>query len=188
MIVRGKRKDTEDNGVWLATTEQHHEGLTPRVPEHAIHSCTREGSNGLAGHSGRRRGFRGGGARACDLVMAGEPRIGKVPGGGWQVAGTDGKREEIDDFTGLAPQNMSAQNAVRAFFHDERSLKFRVKREMTSTWYSSRRVRKHIQVTKCSVLNLSLLLPPPVALPGTTIQAPHLSGARVRKGVRIRRR
>ena len=105
-----------------------------------------------------------------------------------QVAGTDGKREEIDDFTGLAPQNMSAQNAVRAFFHDERSLKFRVKREMTSTWYSSRRVRKHIQVTKCSVLNLSLLLPPPVALPGTTIQAPHLSGARVRKGVRIRRR
>ena len=33
---------------------------TPRVPEHAIHSCTREGNNGLAGHSGRCGGFRGG--------------------------------------------------------------------------------------------------------------------------------
>jgi len=34
----------------------------PRVPEHAIHSCTREGSNGLAGPSGRCGRFRGGSA------------------------------------------------------------------------------------------------------------------------------
>jgi len=32
-------------------------------------------------------------------------------------SGTDGKGKEIDDFTGLAPENMSTQNAVRAFFH-----------------------------------------------------------------------
>jgi len=32
-------------------------------------------------------------------------------------SGTDGNGEEIDDFTGLAPENLSTQNAVRAFFH-----------------------------------------------------------------------
>jgi hypothetical protein len=32
--------------------------------------------------------------------------------------GTDGKGEEIDDFTGPAPENMSAQNVVCAFFNE----------------------------------------------------------------------
>jgi hypothetical protein len=62
LILRDKRENTKDNGVWLATTEQHHESLRREFPNMAIHSCTREGSNGLAGHSGRCGGFRGGSA------------------------------------------------------------------------------------------------------------------------------
>jgi hypothetical protein len=32
LILRDKRENTEDNGVWLATTERHHEGLRREFP------------------------------------------------------------------------------------------------------------------------------------------------------------
>ena len=53
-ILRDKRENTADNGVWLATTEQHH---GPRVSEPAIRSGIWEGGNGVAGPSGRCAGF-----------------------------------------------------------------------------------------------------------------------------------
>ncbi|MGA2592344.1 MAG: hypothetical protein ABSH32_20730 [Bryobacteraceae bacterium] len=61
LILRDKRDETADNGVRLATTKEHHEESAARVPEHAIHSGTRQEGNGLAGPSGRCAGFRGGG-------------------------------------------------------------------------------------------------------------------------------
>ena len=45
LILRDKRKQSADNGVWLCTTAEHHASL-----------------------------------RACDFILAGDPRIGKVPG------------------------------------------------------------------------------------------------------------
>ena len=62
LILRDKRDGDADNGVWLATTEEHHESLRRDFPEHAIHSGIREGGNRLAGASGGCAGFRGGGA------------------------------------------------------------------------------------------------------------------------------
>ena len=35
LILRDRPDETADNGVWLATTAQHHEPA-PRVPEHAV--------------------------------------------------------------------------------------------------------------------------------------------------------
>jgi hypothetical protein len=51
LILRDKRGETADNGVWLATTEEHHESAS-RVPEYAIHPGTRQEGNGVAGPSG----------------------------------------------------------------------------------------------------------------------------------------
>ncbi len=46
LILRDKPKSTADNGVWLATTQEHHQSAL----------------------------------RACELVLAGDARIGKIPG------------------------------------------------------------------------------------------------------------
>jgi IS66 C-terminal element len=36
LILRDKRDETADNGVWLATTEEYHESLRSEFPEYAI--------------------------------------------------------------------------------------------------------------------------------------------------------
>jgi len=62
LILRDKRDETSDNGVWLATTEEYHESLRREFSEYAIHTGTRERRHWLAGPSCRCAGFRGGGA------------------------------------------------------------------------------------------------------------------------------
>ncbi len=80
LFLREKPKYPADNGVWLATTEEHHQSLRAEFP--------RMRSIGLLG--GKITGwqvlpsdapdFEESAQRACELVLARDPRIGKVPG------------------------------------------------------------------------------------------------------------
>jgi hypothetical protein len=80
LILRDKRENTEDNGVWLATTEQHHESLRREFPNmRSIHVLGKAITGWQVIPAGA-ADFEEAALRACDLVLAGDPRIGKVPG------------------------------------------------------------------------------------------------------------
>jgi hypothetical protein len=80
MILRDKRDDTEaDDGVWLATTKEHHESLRREFPcmrSIAIFGKTVTGWQVLPADAWN---FEEAALRACELVVAKDPRIGKVP-------------------------------------------------------------------------------------------------------------
>ncbi len=80
LILRDKQTNPNDNGVWLATTCEHHESLRRDFP------CMR--SIGVLGKKvtgwqvlpAAAPDFETAAMRACELVLAGDPRIGKIPG------------------------------------------------------------------------------------------------------------
>jgi hypothetical protein len=81
-ILRDKEGATDDNGVWVATTKEHHASLRREFP------CMRS-IEVLTGKSGGESGwqllpkdaadFEDCVLRACARVVANDPRIGKVP-------------------------------------------------------------------------------------------------------------
>ncbi|MGA3212457.1 MAG: hypothetical protein ABSD20_14215 [Terriglobales bacterium] len=80
LILRDKREGTVDNGVWLATTQQHHESLRREFPNmRSIQVLGRE-VTGWQVLPADAPDFEETALRACELVVVGDPRIGKVPG------------------------------------------------------------------------------------------------------------
>jgi hypothetical protein len=79
LILRDKPGVHADNGVWLATTLEHHESLRREFP--------RMRSVGVFGKEvtdwqvlpADAEDFEDAALRACELVLQGDPRIGKVP-------------------------------------------------------------------------------------------------------------
>ena len=89
LILRDKPNQTStqtaDNGVWLATTAEHHQSLRREFP--SMRSIDVLGKNVLCGKvtgwqvlPADAPDFEEAALRACELVLAGDPRIGKVPG------------------------------------------------------------------------------------------------------------
>ena len=85
LILRDKPGQTADNGVWLATTEEHHQSLRREFPN--MRSIQVLAKNVLGKKvtgwqvlSADAEKFEEAALRACELVLAGDPRIGKVPG------------------------------------------------------------------------------------------------------------
>jgi hypothetical protein len=78
-ILRDRRDAPADNGVWFATTEDHHASLRREFP--SLRSI------GLFGRPvthwqvlpSDATDFEEAAVHACELVIAGDPRIGKVP-------------------------------------------------------------------------------------------------------------
>jgi hypothetical protein len=80
LILRDKGDSTADNGVWLATTKEHHESLRREFPN--MRSIQAFGTN-VTGWQVLPVGapdFEEAAMRACELIVAGDPRIGKVRG------------------------------------------------------------------------------------------------------------
>ncbi|HUI77540.1 MAG TPA: hypothetical protein VLY24_06475 [Bryobacteraceae bacterium] len=79
LFLRDKPEGTADNGVWLATTEEHHESLRREFPNmRSIEVLGREVTHWqvLAADA---PDFEEAALRACELILARDPRIGKVP-------------------------------------------------------------------------------------------------------------
>ena len=70
LILRDKRDGTADNGVWLATTEEHHQSLRREFPNMRSIQVLGKKVTGWAGPPGRHAGFR----RGCDARMRACPR------------------------------------------------------------------------------------------------------------------
>ena len=80
LILRDKRDQTADNGVWLATTEEHHKGLRREFPNMRSIQVLGKKVTGWQVLPADAQDFEEAALRACELVLAGDPRIGKVPG------------------------------------------------------------------------------------------------------------
>jgi hypothetical protein len=80
LILRDKPKNTADNGVWLATTEEHHQTLRREFPNMRSIQVLRKPVTGWQVLPVDAPDFESAALRACELVLAGDARIGKVPG------------------------------------------------------------------------------------------------------------
>jgi hypothetical protein len=85
LILRDKPGQTADNGVWLATTKEHHQSLRREFPNmRSIQVLAKNVSGkkvtGWQVLSADAENFEEAALRACELVLAGDTRIGKVPG------------------------------------------------------------------------------------------------------------
>jgi len=79
LILRDKPTYTADNGVWLATTEEHHLSLLPEFPNMRSIGLLGKKVTGWQVLPVDAPDFEEAALHACDLVLAGDPRIGKVP-------------------------------------------------------------------------------------------------------------
>jgi hypothetical protein len=78
LILRDK-PGGRDNGVWLATTVEHHESLRRVFPNMKSIGVLGEGVTGWQSLPVEAPDFEESALRACELVAAGDPRIGKIP-------------------------------------------------------------------------------------------------------------
>jgi len=79
LILRDKLKNTADNGVWLATTEEHHESLRREFPNMRSIQALGKAVTGWQVLPVDAPDFEEAALRACELIVARDPRIGKVP-------------------------------------------------------------------------------------------------------------
>ena len=78
-ILREKRAGDGDDGVWVATTREHHASLARELPSMRSIGVLGSGVTGWQILPADGDGFEEEVRRACALVLARDPRIGKVP-------------------------------------------------------------------------------------------------------------
>jgi hypothetical protein len=79
LILRDRRDQIADNGVWLATSEEHHDSLRREFPHmRSIQMFGRQVTHWqvLPADAGD---FEESAMHACELVLARDPRIGRIP-------------------------------------------------------------------------------------------------------------
>ncbi len=79
MILRDRPKDIADNGVWLATTEEHHASLRREFPHMRAIQLMGGKISGWQVLPVDAPDFESSALRACKLVATHDARIGKVP-------------------------------------------------------------------------------------------------------------
>jgi hypothetical protein len=78
-IQRLKSKPAEDDGLWVATTGEHHASLHKEFPSMRSISIFGPGPTGWQVLPADADDFEESVQRACALVRRGDPRIGKIP-------------------------------------------------------------------------------------------------------------
>ena len=80
LILRNENASAGDNGVWLATTKEHHDSLRREFPNMRSIQVLGKDVTGWQVLPADASDFEEAAMHACDLVLAGDVRIGKVPG------------------------------------------------------------------------------------------------------------
>jgi hypothetical protein len=79
LVLRDKPNPSADNGVWLATTPQHHDSLRREFPNMRSIQVLGKAVTGWQVLPADAPDFEESALRACNLILARDPRIGKVP-------------------------------------------------------------------------------------------------------------
>jgi hypothetical protein len=94
-ILRNKPASPADNGVWLATTQEHHEGLRREFPNMRSIQVLGKPVTGWQVLPADDADFEASALRACELVLRADPRIGKVPGARASRSGSKPDRKSV---------------------------------------------------------------------------------------------
>ena len=79
-ILRERESSPGDNGIWLATTAEHHESLKKDFPSmRSIEVFGQDGPTGWQNLPADASDFEEAALKACGFVLEGDERIGKVP-------------------------------------------------------------------------------------------------------------
>ena len=78
LILRDKQGSADD-GVWIATTAEHHASLRVELPSIRSITVFGPGESGWQVIPAAAEGFEEEALRACELVRRGDPRVGKLP-------------------------------------------------------------------------------------------------------------
>jgi hypothetical protein len=78
-VLRDKRGESPDDGVWLATTKEHHDSLRREFPNMRSIQVLGKDVTGWQVLPASAPDFEGAALRACELIVDRDPRIGKVP-------------------------------------------------------------------------------------------------------------
>jgi hypothetical protein len=79
LILRDKPPSAGDNGVWIATTAEHHETLRRELPQMRSIRVLGKATTGWQVLPTDAPDFEDAALRACELILAGDERIGKIP-------------------------------------------------------------------------------------------------------------
>lgn len=79
LVLRDKAGASADNGVWLATTRDHHESLLREFPNMRSIGVLGKKVTGWQVVPADAPDFEEAAMHACELIIARDPRIGKVP-------------------------------------------------------------------------------------------------------------
>ncbi|HEY4052801.1 MAG TPA: hypothetical protein VGL74_03620 [Terriglobales bacterium] len=79
LILRDKHDASADNGVWLATTHEHHASLRGDFPSMRSIQVLGKKITGWQVLPADAADFEEAAIRACELIIAGDERIGKIP-------------------------------------------------------------------------------------------------------------
>jgi hypothetical protein len=79
LILRDKHASSADNGVWLATTHEHHDSLRAEFPSMRSIQVLGKKVTGWQVLPSDSADFEEAAMRACELIIAGDERIGKIP-------------------------------------------------------------------------------------------------------------
>ncbi len=78
-VLRDRPTSPDDNGVWIATTKEHHASLREELPELRSIPVLGDGVTGWQVLPASAPDFEESVLRACALVRASDPRIGNIP-------------------------------------------------------------------------------------------------------------
>lgn len=112
LILRDKREETADNGVWLATTEEYHESLRREFPNMRSIRVFGKEVTGWQVLPADAPDFEEAALRACEFIVAMDPRIGKVPGAR-RVSRSSAKKAPRSHAQAKAPKR-AAKGRVRS--------------------------------------------------------------------------
>jgi len=79
LILRDKGSQGPDDGVWLATTLEHHDSLRLEFPSMRSIGAFGPAVTGWQVLPAEAPDFEESAMRACELIIARDPRIGKAP-------------------------------------------------------------------------------------------------------------
>ena len=79
LCLRDKPASPGDNGVWLATTVEHHESLRREFPRMRSIAVLGKEVTGWQVLPADAPDFEGSALRACELILQRDRRIGKIP-------------------------------------------------------------------------------------------------------------
>jgi hypothetical protein len=143
LILRDKPTNIADNGVWLATTQEHHQSLRREFPNMRSIQVLGKEVTGWQVLPGDAPDFEPAALRACELVLAGDARIGKIPG-----ARTSKPRSGAD---GRSPKQIktSKKHANTIDFDAVRKIGLALPGVEESTAYGSPALKVHGKLLAC---------------------------------------